>query len=62
MRSPGWTLTESLLCDVYKALTGEEHPAQRAVTKKAEAAAVSGKVARLRAQKARLAASQTPPE
>lgn len=55
----GWSLTDVLLTDVFAALTGEQHPA-RPSAPKASPDAVSDRVARLLAQRERLAKTKPP--
>lgn len=58
----GWTLTDSLLADVYHALTGEPHPLRPDHSAKAKAKKADDRIARLVAQRKRQAARQAAAE
>lgn len=60
----GWTLTDTLLADVFHALSGEPHPLRPDNSKKVQAAKNDERIAKLKAQRERLArqrAAQQPP-
>lgn len=52
----GWTLTDTLLSDFYRVVTGEPHPLRDSADKRARAEAHHAKVARLEEFKRRHAA------
>lgn len=51
----GWTLTDTLLADVYHGLTGERHPLRPDNSAKAKAKKDDERIARLKAQRERVA-------
>ncbi len=65
----GWTLTDTLLADVFHTLSGEPHPLRPDNSKKVQAAKNDTRIAKLKAQRDRLVAQraaeqaqQSPPE
>lgn len=49
----GWTLTDTLLADIFQGLTGERHPLRPDNTAKEKAKKDQDRVARLKAQRVR---------
>lgn len=54
----GWSLTDTLLSDIYTAWTGEAHPLREGLDKAAKAEKHRATVARLQEHKARQAARE----
>lgn len=54
----GWSLTDLLLADVFHALAGEAHPSHPRAGTNAKATAQADAIARLHAQRERLAAGK----
>lgn len=52
----GWTLTDTLLADVFHALSGEPHPLRPDNSKKLQAAKNDQRIAALKRQRERMAA------